>query len=193
MDSKPHLTNNYPNSNIGGSSGHSSVNDECATIIEVEHDPRVTAGAFGEADGNAVDIDNALAEYNSVRRELTQQSRRSSIGGAKSVDIEKGQAETQEFDLTEYLSEQHTQINAAGLKPKNMGVIWKNLRVQGLGADARSIATNWSVLASTLQFWRWFKRSGTDFTILNDNNGFCKPGEMLLVLGRPGAGKFALL
>jgi hypothetical protein len=191
------IMNNYPNNNhSGGSVGHSSV-DETETIIEIEHDPRTSsAGAYGEADGNAVDIDNALQEYRSVQREFTQRSRRSSIG-AKSVDLEKGVTaigdDVQEFDLTEYLSDQHTQLTAAGLKSKNMGVIWKNLKVQGLGANARSIATNWSVVSDTLKFWKWKRHSGTDFTILNDNDGFCKSGEMLLVLGRPGAGKLLTL
>ncbi|KAI8876069.1 hypothetical protein K501DRAFT_201265, partial [Backusella circina FSU 941] len=90
-------------------------------------------------------------------------------------------------------SEQHSQIVEAGLKPKNMGVIWKNLNIEGLGADAKVIPTNYTWMSTFLQFWKWGKHKGTDFTILKDNDGFCKSGEMLLVLGRPGAGCTSLL
>ncbi|GAA5811509.1 hypothetical protein MFLAVUS_004946 [Mucor flavus] len=149
---------------------------------------RPTVGAFGEENGNAVDIGSALEEYRSIERELTRQSRK----GSTHNDLEKG-ASSQDFDLTDFLSNEDSQLTSAGLKPKNMGVIWKDLKVQGLGADARSISTNWSVIADFLQFWKWRGHKGTDFTILRDNNGFCKSGEMLLVLGRPGAGCSTLL
>ncbi|KAI8354605.1 ABC-2 type transporter-domain-containing protein [Choanephora cucurbitarum] len=156
-------------------------------------DTRRTEGGYGEASGNAVDIDSAMQRYESVRREMTRQSQAapSMAGAAVAPDEEKGEA--QEFDLTEYLSEQKSQVKEAGLKPKNMGVIWKDLTVKGLGADAKIIPTNFSVLADIVQFWKWGKHKGNDFTILKDNNGFCKAGEMLLVLGRPGAGCTTLL
>lgn len=170
-------------------------NDNSKNIIHEEEGipayRTLSRGNFGENDGNAVCIDEALAEYDHVRRTLTEQSRNNSRIQSNN-DLEKGQT-TQDFDLTEYLSDQHTQITAAGLKPKNMGVIWKNLSVQGLGPDARSILTNWSVIQKTLQFWKWGKKNGTDVTILHDNDGFVKSGEMLLVLGRPGAGTSTLL
>ncbi|KAI8968506.1 ABC-2 type transporter-domain-containing protein [Mycotypha africana] len=154
-------------------------------------DTRKTEGGYGEAEGNAVDIDNAIEQYQSVRREMTAQSRRKSAATLPAADVEKG--DQQDFDLTEYLTEQNSQIMAAGLKPKNMGVIWKNLVVKGLGADAKVISTNLSCLIPVLKFWRWGKHEGHDLTILKENNGFCKSGEMLLVLGRPGAGCTTLL
>jgi len=188
-----HVSTDYPNKL---NSNRSSI-DGTETVIGVDSTPdflggnsRSYVGTYGETDGNAVDIDEALEEYQSVRRELTQQSRKQSVISA--ADLEKGD-NNQEFDLTEFLSQQHSQLTAAGLKSKNMGVIWKNLKVEGLGADSRYISSNWSVVTSFLQFWKWGRHQGTDFTILNDNNGFCKPGEMLLVLGRPGAGCSTLL
>lgn len=143
-------------------------------------DTRRTEGGFGESEGNAVDISGALERYHSVRREFTQQSRKSNAGLTPEADAEK--AGEQDFDLTEYLSDQHSQIIEAGLKPKNMGVIWKSLVVQGLGADAKVIPTNLTWITSSLQFWKWGKHKGTDFTIIKGNDGFCKAGEMLLVV-----------
>lgn len=184
---------NFPNNINSGGCDHSSV-DETETVIGAENClySRPAVGTFGESNGNAVDIGSALEEYRSVQRELTRQSYRASSIAAASADLEKG-GDTQDFDLTEYLSEQHSQLTDAGLKTKNMGVVWKDLKVQGLGADARSITTNWSVVSDFLQFWKWGKHKGTDFTILNNNDGFCESGEMLLVLGRPGAGCSTLL
>ncbi|KAG0750432.1 hypothetical protein G6F57_002743 [Rhizopus arrhizus] len=154
-----------------------------------------TSGAFGEVHGNAVNIQDAMSNYEELRRELTTQSRLSRIKSthtAEAADIaEKG--DMKDFDLSEFLSEQNDQAVSAGLHPKHMGLIWKNLVVQGLGADAKTIPTNWTWLRDTLKFWRWGKHSGTDFTILKGNDGFCKDGEMLLVLGRPGAGCTTLL
>ena len=106
-----------------------------SSYVDIERsDTRRTEGGYGETEGNAVDIDGAMERYQSIRREFTAQSRRkSSIAAASAsaaaaatsaaaADVEKG--EQQDFDLTEYLTEQHSQIMAAGLKPKNMGVIW---------------------------------------------------------------------
>ncbi|CAO3625872.1 unnamed protein product [Mucor fragilis] len=169
-----------------------SSSNEAATVVDTAAYPHLSQtqsrGGYGEADGNAVDIEVALEEYRSVQRELTRQSKKTQ----PDADVEKAQ-DNGDFDLTEYLANQHDQLTSAGLKPKNMGVIWKNLTVQGLGADARSIATNWSVLTKAARFWEWTKHKGTDFTILHDIDGFCKSGEMLLVLGRPGSGTSTLL
>ncbi|CEP18981.1 hypothetical protein [Parasitella parasitica] len=183
------MSNHYQNEISNESSRTSSLN-EGATVVDkspyysLSHTR--SQGGYGESNGNAVDIQVALEEYRSVQREFSRQSKRTTEG-----DVEK--AEENGFDLTEYLANQHDQLNSAGLKPKNMGVMWRGLTVEGVGADARSIATNWSVLAKAAQFWEWTKHKGTDFTILHDNNGFCKSGEMLLVLGRPGSGCSTLL
>ncbi|KAI7870736.1 ABC-2 type transporter-domain-containing protein [Spinellus fusiger] len=143
-------------------------------------------GGFGEREGNAVNIEAAKSDYEELRRELTQQSHRKSVN-----DAELGTSD--EFDLTEFLNEQWRQGKEAGFHPKNMGVVWKDLSVKGSGVDAKSISTNYTWITSTLQFWKWGKKLGHDFTIIKENNGFCKDGEMLLVLGRPGAGCSTLL
>ncbi|KAI8366704.1 ABC-2 type transporter-domain-containing protein [Radiomyces spectabilis] len=152
---------------------------------------RATEGGFGERSGNAVNIEDAISNYQSLRREMTQQSRmsrRPTEGGQE----EKG-PESDDFDLTDFLKSHNEEAQAAGFHPKNMGVVWKNLVVKGLGADAKVIGTNYTWLKSMVQFWKWGKHEGHDFTILKGNNGFCKDGEMLLILGRPGAGCTTLL
>lgn len=74
------------------------------------------------------------------------------------------------------------------LKGRKLGVTWKNLTVKGVGADA---AINENVGS---QFMPWKKGTNAPSkTILDNCHGCVKPGEMLLVLGRPGAGCTTLL
>lgn len=64
---------------------------------------------------------------------------------------------------------------------------------QGLGADAEWIPTITTAFEKFFKFWNWGRKMGHDRTILKDINCYCKPGQMLLVLGRPGAGCTSLL
>ena len=73
-------------------------------------------------------------------------------------------------------------------KGRKLGVTWKNLTVKGVGADA---AINENVGSQFLPGKRGTKAPMK--TILENNHGCVKPGEMLLVLGRPGAGCTTLL
>lgn len=81
-------------------------------------------------------------------------------------------------------------------KTRHVGVVFKNLTVKGMGVGA---ALQPSVGDLFLNIPRFFKNLVTKGprkaagkppvrTILDDFSGCIKPGEMLLVLGRPGAG-----
>ncbi|KAJ5423938.1 CDR ABC transporter [Penicillium cf. griseofulvum] len=76
-----------------------------------------------------------------------------------------------------------------GGKPKKLGVSWKNLTVKGIGRDANF---NENVLSQLYPFHNNGKRVGLK-TIIENSHGCVQPGEMLLVLGRPGAGCTTLL
>lgn len=96
------------------------------------------------------------------------------------------------WNLMPEIRRQQAQGERDGLKGRKLGVTWKNLTVKGAGADA---AFNENVLS---QFniplhIKEGRRVVQLKTILDDNHGCVKPGEMLLVLGRPGAGCTSLL
>ncbi|KAH7124683.1 ABC-2 type transporter-domain-containing protein [Dactylonectria macrodidyma] len=77
----------------------------------------------------------------------------------------------------------------AGDKPRKLGVSWENLTVKGIGSDA---TFNENVLSQFYPFHKGSKDAPMK-TIIDNSHGCVKPGEMLLVLGRPGSGCTTLL
>lgn len=78
------------------------------------------------------------------------------------------------------------------LKARKLGITWKNLTVKGVGSDA---AFNENV-SSQFNVPRNIKEGRQPpplNTIIDNSHGCVKPGEMLLVLGRPGSGCTTLL
>lgn len=73
-----------------------------------------------------------------------------------------------------------------------LGVTWNNLTVKGVGADA---AYNENVFSqfNIPQHIKEGRHPAPLRTIIDNSSGCVKPGEMLLVLGRPGAGCTTLL
>ncbi|RMY71825.1 hypothetical protein D0863_04889 [Hortaea werneckii] len=74
-------------------------------------------------------------------------------------------------------------------QPRRLGVSWNNLTVKGVNSDA---AFNENILSLFNPFHK--KAQGAQLkTIIDQSYGCVKPGEMLLVLGRPGSGCTSLL
>ncbi|CZT03553.1 probable ATP-binding cassette multidrug transport protein [Rhynchosporium agropyri] len=78
------------------------------------------------------------------------------------------------------------------VKGRKLGVTWKNLVVKGIGADA-AISENVGSQFNTLRAIKEGRQKAPLKTIIEGSSGCVKPGEMLLVLGRPGAGCTSLL
>ncbi|QRV86840.1 ABC-2 type transporter [Ceratobasidium sp. AG-Ba] len=141
-----------------------------------------------QGDRDGVNVHNAEAQFNALSRRLTRQSTRRH-------DKEGGDIEKQEtFDLLDYLRSTSGKRDEAGFAHKHVGVTFENLRVIGAGGVKIYVRT-FPDAVKEFFLMPWFmgkallgKQLAAPKTILHSFNGAVRPGEMVLVLGRPGAG-----
>ncbi|KAG5352685.1 hypothetical protein C0989_001027 [Termitomyces sp. Mn162] len=93
------------------------------------------------------------------------------------------------FDFEKTLKMVVQKKDAAHIQSRELGVMFENLRVRGLGSSAAFFPTVWSTLNPTMIFQQLqMLRNPPLRTIIEGFEGVVRPGEMLLVLGRPGSG-----
>lgn len=159
------------------------------------------SGRWGEGPSK-VNVITAEKDFKKLERQLTRRSSLYRVAtGQKGPDDGFGG----DFDLTEYLQDVMPQAQAAGIKRRNLGVVWENLEVQGEGIGAQfagTFADPFIGISNLVNPWFWAKKCFSRApsrpktitrTIIHPMNGFCRDGEMVLVLGRPGAGCSTLL
>jgi ATP-binding cassette subfamily G (WHITE) protein 2 (SNQ2) len=82
----------------------------------------------------------------------------------------------------------------SGIKSKHIGVVWENLTVSGAGGVTNFVKTFPDAFVSffnvyeTAQQLFGIGKKGREVNILSSFRGLVQPGEMVLVLGRPGSG-----
>lgn len=94
------------------------------------------------------------------------------------------------FDLARMLQEVFSELDSRGNERRSMGIAFRDLMVTGYGTGVKLNETFLSALLGpfrVLTNWRSVVHPPVK-VILKDVQGCVKPGEMLLVLGRPGAG-----
>jgi ATP-binding cassette subfamily G (WHITE) protein 2 (SNQ2) len=160
----------------------------------------------------SVNISRAEAEFAELSKELSrsshkdrltkQQSHQSRRSASKNVDQEKAvglssstsSGSSEPFDLEATLRGNKSEDDAAGIKTKKIGVVWENLSVSGIGGVKNYVKTFPWAFVSFFNVYETAKsvlgvgKKGREFQILRDFEGVVKPGEMVLVLGRPGSG-----
>lgn len=107
-------------------------------------------------------------------------------------ESDESEAKFEDWELLPEVKHLRQQAEDDNFKGRKLGVTWDHLTVKGIGADA---ALNENVV-SQFNLPRGIKESRRPVphrTILDDGFGCVRPGEMLLVLGRPGAGCTTLL
>lgn len=153
---------------------------------------------------SGVDVEQAEKDFAELSREFSAQSRRvsraySKASVTKQQDVEKalslGSYSSRDgFDLAETLRGNRLAEQEAGIKSKHIGVIWENLTVRGIGGVKNIIKVfpdafvDFFNVPGTIMQILGYGKKGKEFNILHNFRGVAKPGEMVLVLGRPGSG-----
>lgn len=81
-------------------------------------------------------------------------------------------------------------------KPSSLGIAYRNLRAYGINVDSEYQPTvSNMILKFALEAYQFFKKTdpGKYFDILKSMDAIMKPGELTVVLGRPGSGCSTLL
>ncbi|KAG9921265.1 putative ABC transporter, partial [Aureobasidium melanogenum] len=139
----------------------------------------------------------SLGRKQSSRRQSTitdAADEESEVGG----NTEAQGKDEDDFELGEFMREGHLGQRKGDKSAKKVGVVYKNLTVKGVGAGATFVRTLpdailgtfgpdlYHILSRFVPFLR--HKNGELKTLINDFSGVVRDGEMMLVLGRPGAG-----
>ncbi|KAF2851942.1 ABC transporter [Plenodomus tracheiphilus IPT5] len=151
------------------------------------------------AEAEFAELSKELSRASNISRRLSRVQSRKSHKGHATADVEKGSTggpddADEPFDLERTLRGRSEEEEAAGIKSKRIGVSWDGLTVSGIGGVKNYVKTFPDAFVS---FFNVFEtavnllglgKKGKEFDILKDFKGVAKPGEMVLVLGRPGSG-----
>lgn len=120
-------------------------------------------------------------------------SRISSIGRRRSVANEESIDDELDWERMPEVQAIEQPRNEGAPVERRLGVTWKDLTITGLAADSLFNENFFSqFLPAPLRANNGSAKSSLR-TIIDKSSGCVKPGEMLLVLGRPGAGCTTLL
>ncbi|KIW36207.1 uncharacterized protein PV06_11504 [Exophiala oligosperma] len=137
-------------------------------------------------------IGQALWRMLSHESTWSQRAEREMYDTEAQEDQEPFAQNAEQWALAEQFKLAHGQENDKEEADRALGVTWQHLTVRGLGMDA-AVHENALSQFNIPQKIRDSRAPQSLRTILDDSHGCVKPGEMLLVLGRPGAGCTTLL
>ncbi|KAJ5104762.1 hypothetical protein NUU61_002109 [Penicillium alfredii] len=150
-----------------------------------------------KAEQDFFELNRQFSSISHQARQISKQASRVSKPTATAEDVEKAasSADSEEpWDLESALRGNRAAEADAGIKDKHIGVIWDNLSVRGMGGVKTFIKTfpdaiiDFFNIPETIMHILGYGNKGQEFNILEGFRGLTRPGEMVLVLGRPGSG-----
>ncbi|CAH0037547.1 unnamed protein product [Clonostachys solani] len=111
---------------------------------------------------------------------------------ANELSIRDEHVDPDEWDLKYKVVANRDRDRSSGFPPRELGVTWQNLTVEAVTVDA-AIHENVVSQFNIPKLIRESRHKPPLRKILDSSHGCVKPGEMLLVLGRPGSGCTTLL
>jgi ATP-binding cassette, subfamily G (WHITE), member 2, PDR len=142
------------------------------------------------------------SEIDNLVRVVSEQQRDSSIGSTKgdqatltpdSDDDSLYDSTSPNFDLRKWLLRTLQTMDQEGTQTQDVGVVFKDLSVSGSGSALQLQQTLATTFTGLFRPDKLIRRNVSTRRILRNFNGLLKPGEMVLVLGRPGAGCSTML
>ncbi|ODQ56128.1 ABC drug exporter AtrF [Saitoella complicata NRRL Y-17804] len=197
-------SHNYHRDERSGSDSSGTLGDNHAHLTRTTSQSQdVHQGRYGEQiAGTGVDVDESLSAFEDLRRQLTNKSRASHP--VIPEDEEKSAVDNgDEFHLEEWLKGRVQLHHERGLPDKKIGVLYKDLTVLGIGSGATMQKTLPDAIIGSFgpDLWRFLQHFVPPLQklhfggarpevreLLRDFVGVVRGGEMMLVLGRPGAG-----
>ncbi|KAH8731975.1 ABC transporter CDR4 [Phaeosphaeriaceae sp. PMI808] len=150
------------------------------------------------AEADFAELSKELSRTSNISRRLShaqsRQSRKSPQDVEKSGGTSSEDSSEELFDLEKTLRGSRDEEEAAGIKSKRIGVVWEDLTVSGIGGVKNYAKTFPDAFVSffnvfeSAQSLLGMGKKGKEFDILRNFKGVAKPGEMVLVLGKPGSG-----
>ncbi|EPQ50781.1 pleiotropic drug resistance ABC transporter [Gloeophyllum trabeum ATCC 11539] len=133
-----------------------------------------------------------------LRRTLSRQSQAAAANKEMAESLHASEATVagtdEPFDFEKVLRRTVQKLAESDIKKRELGVVFQNLKVVGMGSTASYQQTLGSLLNPTTMVESIRKlRHPPLRDILAGFEGVVRPGEMLLVLGRPGSGCSTLL
>ena len=150
-------------------------------------------------DTNALSLKRTISRRSTHTKPLSRPATRHTQA-SEPGDVEAGPQEEEEegFDLEPFMREGHFEKRTEGGSAKRVGVIYKSLSVKGVGSTATFVRTLPDAIIGTFgpdlfhlvaRFVPALaKRTTETRDLIHDFTGCVRDGEMMLVLGRPGAG-----
>ncbi|KAL8639764.1 MAG: hypothetical protein Q9228_003236 [Teloschistes exilis] len=183
-----------------GTQGHSTPN----TLVDRNSPKRPKALSPALSTFSGVSVEQAEADWKSLSRHFTDVSERhrsrSRRQSSRLRDLEKQSSDGSldgkpgEWSLEDTLRDGRAASEEAEIKPKHIGVLWENLNVKGYGGVKNIVKTfpqsfvDFFNFPETIMHMLGYGKHGKQVDILHNFRGVVKPGEMVLVLGKPGSG-----
>ncbi|EHA49036.1 hypothetical protein MCOR27_002750 [Pyricularia oryzae] len=176
-----------------------SINLEELRVAAHQKNPNGTSNV-----GSGISVARAEADFAELQRELTgmsRASRRKSHASQRDAEKANGEdlgetssSESEPFDLESWIRGGIQAEREAGIRPKHIGVYWDELTVKGMSAFTNYVETFPDAVIRFFDYYTPIKNKlglggkAPEATLLDSFRGVCKPGEMVLVLGKPGSG-----
>ncbi|KAJ5182549.1 hypothetical protein N7492_000165 [Penicillium capsulatum] len=181
----------------------SSIHSDVDTLDRSSYDPPREGIRTADPSGMTplspgVNVEKAEHDFAELSQQFSRISKQASRVSKPRItaDVEQARdsADT-EWDLETALRGNRAAEEEAGIKNKHIGVIWENLSVRGIGGTEKTFIKTFPDaiidffnIPETIMSLAGIGKKGKEFNILEGFRGLTRPGEMVLVLGKPGSG-----